>query len=75
MVAVASDVPDLPGRLARFLDGRVDGRSPDLTRRNIRPGDRCGLDLGPLSDRQLLIHLERRLRAFLQGCMITSPVG
>ena len=29
-------MPDLPARLARFLDGR----SPDLTRRDIRPSDR-----------------------------------
>jgi PPM family protein phosphatase len=40
LVADAADVPDLPARLARFLDGRVDGRSPDLTGRHLRPGDR-----------------------------------
>lgn len=40
LVADAPDVPDLPARLARFLDGRADGRSPDLTRRDIRSGDR-----------------------------------
>lgn len=36
----ARSVPDLPARLSRFLDGRVDGRSPDLTVRSLQPGDR-----------------------------------
>jgi len=40
LVADAADVPDLPERLSRFLDGRVDGRSPDLTTWDLRPGDR-----------------------------------
>ncbi len=31
LVADAASVPDLPERLSRFLDGRIDGRSPDLT--------------------------------------------
>lgn len=40
LVADAPSVPDLPARLARWLDGRADGRSPDLTVRDLRPGDR-----------------------------------
>lgn len=40
LVADASDVPHLPERISRFLDGRADGRSPDLTRRHLRSGDR-----------------------------------
>lgn len=40
LVADAASVPNLPGRLARFLDGRPDGRSPDLTPAHLRPGDR-----------------------------------
>ncbi|MBQ0892772.1 SpoIIE family protein phosphatase [Micromonospora sp. U56] len=30
----------MPEKLARFLDGRTDGRSPDLTVLQLRPGDR-----------------------------------
>jgi serine/threonine protein phosphatase PrpC len=40
VVAEASIVPTLPERLARFLDGRVDGRSPDITVRTFDAGDR-----------------------------------
>jgi len=40
LVAQANAVPDLPERLARFLDGRKDGRSPDLTIFQLHPGDR-----------------------------------
>jgi serine/threonine protein phosphatase PrpC len=40
LVADAGGVPNLPERLARFLDGRVDGRSPDLGTWELRPGDR-----------------------------------
>ncbi|MCM0673928.1 protein phosphatase 2C domain-containing protein [Micromonospora phytophila] len=40
LVSDAGDVPDLPEKLARFLDGRTDGRSPDLTVLQLRPGDR-----------------------------------
>lgn len=39
-VADAGDVPQLPERLARYLDGRLDGRSPDLAVWQLRPGDR-----------------------------------
>jgi protein phosphatase len=40
LVADATGVPDLPMRLSRYLDGRPDGRSPDLTIRDLQPGDR-----------------------------------
>ncbi|MFF3440680.1 PP2C family protein-serine/threonine phosphatase [Streptosporangium sp. NPDC002721] len=40
LVADADSVPNLSGRISRFLDGRADGRSPDLTTRELRPGDR-----------------------------------
>src|SRR5207248_2430761 len=40
LVADAASVPDLPERLSRWLDGRADGRSPDLSVRDLRPGDR-----------------------------------
>jgi PPM family protein phosphatase len=40
LVADAASVPNLPERLSRFLDGRTDGRSSDLTPRTLRPGDR-----------------------------------
>jgi PPM family protein phosphatase len=40
LVADAARVPHLPERLARFLDGRKDGRSPDLTALGLRAGDR-----------------------------------
>ncbi|MEU6077572.1 protein phosphatase 2C domain-containing protein [Micromonospora sp. NPDC047074] len=40
LVADAADVPNLPERLARFLDGRLDGRSPDITLLALTPGDR-----------------------------------
>lgn len=40
LVADANDVPQLPARISRFLDGRVDGRSPDLIMQSVCPGDR-----------------------------------
>ncbi|WP_329088739.1 MULTISPECIES: PP2C family protein-serine/threonine phosphatase [unclassified Streptosporangium] len=40
LVADADSVPHLAGRISRFLDGRADGRSPDLTARELRSGDR-----------------------------------
>lgn len=40
LVADADAVPHLPERLARFLDGRTDGRSPDLTPLQLQSGDR-----------------------------------
>ncbi|MEU0518804.1 protein phosphatase 2C domain-containing protein [Streptosporangium sp. NPDC006007] len=40
LVADANSMPNLSGRISRFLDGRPDGRSPDLTVRELRSGDR-----------------------------------
>jgi protein phosphatase len=40
LLADAASVPNLPERLSRWLDGRADGRSPDLTTWDLRPGDR-----------------------------------
>ena len=40
LVAGAASVPNLSGRLSRWLDGRADGRSPDLVVRKLNPGDR-----------------------------------
>jgi serine/threonine protein phosphatase PrpC len=58
LVANARTVPNLPERLARFLDGRPDGRSPDLTTLNLQPGDRLLLCSDGLSSYvpQELIH-------------------
>ena len=40
LVAGAATVPTLPEKITRFLDGRQDGRSPDITRHELHPGDR-----------------------------------
>ncbi|MEO3856855.1 protein phosphatase 2C domain-containing protein [Acrocarpospora sp. B8E8] len=40
LVSDAGSVPNLSGRISRFLDGRVDGRSPDLITQELRSGDR-----------------------------------
>jgi serine/threonine protein phosphatase PrpC len=40
LLADATDVPNLGERLSRWLDGRADGRSPDLTTWDLCPGDR-----------------------------------
>ncbi|MFF0152781.1 PP2C family protein-serine/threonine phosphatase [Micromonospora sp. NPDC005203] len=40
LVAGAQEVPNLPEKLTRFLDGRDDGRSADLTPLQFHPGDR-----------------------------------
>jgi protein phosphatase len=40
LVSGAERVPQLPERLVRFLNGRPDGVSPDLTAREVCPGDR-----------------------------------
>jgi protein phosphatase len=40
LVAEAAADPGMSERITRFLDGRADGRSPDLTVWDLRPGDR-----------------------------------
>jgi protein phosphatase len=40
LLADAASVPNLPASLSRFLDGRADGRAPDLTTWDLAPGDR-----------------------------------
>jgi serine/threonine protein phosphatase PrpC len=40
LVADANIVPNLPERMTRWLDGRPDGRSPDLMTLDLRSGDR-----------------------------------
>lgn len=60
LVADAGDVPNLPERITRFLDGRVDGRSPDLTARELRPGDRfllCSDGLSGVVSRNHIRHV------------------
>jgi serine/threonine protein phosphatase PrpC len=57
LVAVADTVPDLPERMTRWLDGRPDGRSPDLTTLDLRPGDRlllCSDGLSSYVPRELI---------------------
>ena len=49
LLSGADEVPNLPEKLARFLDGRRDGRSPDLTSFTLRPGDRVLLCTDGLS--------------------------
>lgn len=49
LVAEAASVPNLPDRLARFLDGRQDGRAPDITLLTLIPGDRLLLCTDGLS--------------------------
>ena len=57
LVSDAASVPHLPERLARFLDGRADGRSPDLTTRHLHAGDRfllCSDGLSPVVPNHLI---------------------
>jgi PPM family protein phosphatase len=57
LVADAASVPNLPERISRFLDGRADGRSPDLTTWDLCPGDRfllCSDGLSAAVPRELI---------------------
>jgi protein phosphatase len=40
LVADANIAPSLPERMTRWLDGRPDGRSPDIVALDLHPGDR-----------------------------------
>ncbi|OJF13938.1 PP2C family protein-serine/threonine phosphatase [Couchioplanes caeruleus] len=67
LVGGAERVPELPGRLSRFLDGRRDGRSPDLVPLVVLPGDRlllCSDGLSnPVPDGTIAAALGRPARA------------
>ncbi|WP_141580170.1 PP2C family serine/threonine-protein phosphatase [Actinomadura sp. WMMA1423] len=57
LLSDAATVPGLPPRIARFLDGRADGRSPDLTVRELKAGDRlllCSDGLSGVVDLQAI---------------------
>lgn len=57
LVSDASAVPNLPPKMSRFLDGRVDGRSPDLNIRELADGDRfllCSDGLSAVVPRHLI---------------------
>lgn len=49
-------------RLTRYVDGRADGRSPDLTVLEVKPGDRFLLCSDGLSSYVPLVEIERTLR-------------
>jgi serine/threonine protein phosphatase PrpC len=61
LLAHASSMPNLPERISRFLDGRVDGRSPDLAPFEARPGDRLLLCSDGLSSFVGHDHIEKTL--------------
>lgn len=81
LLAGAAKVPTLPERLSRFLDGRVDGRSPDLSPIDVRPGDRLLLCSDGLSSyveheaiREVLV-TESRDRAVERLIALTLDAG
>ncbi|SDI55087.1 protein phosphatase [Sinosporangium album] len=65
LLADASSVPGFSGRISRFLDGRPDGRSPDLATWELRADDRFLLCSDGLSSavRSELIHESLRSSA------------
>jgi protein phosphatase len=62
-VAGAATVPTLPEKITRFLDGRQDGRSADVTRHQLHPGDRILLCSDGLSSYVPHDIIENALRA------------
>jgi protein phosphatase len=67
LVADAASVANLPERLSRFLDGRLDGRSPDITMWKLQPGDRFLLCSDGLSS--FVPHAE------IQDVLTSSPTA
>jgi PPM family protein phosphatase len=72
LVADAEDVPNLPERLARWLDGRSDGRSPDLASWNLRDGDRFLLCSDGLSSYVPLELIEAAVRSSLSPSAVAE---
>jgi len=74
-------VPRLDERISRFLDGRADGRSPDLAIFKARPGDRlllCSDGLSSYVDRDTIVAgvaRESREQAVEQLIASTLEVG
>lgn len=69
LVSNAATIPKLPERITRFLDGRVDGRSPDLSTHKLNPGDRFLLCSDGLSGPVPLGQIREALR------VTTDPDG
>jgi serine/threonine protein phosphatase PrpC len=63
LVAGAATVPTLPEKITRFLDGRQDGRSADVTRHQLHVGDRILLCSDGLSSYVPHDVIENALRA------------
>jgi serine/threonine protein phosphatase PrpC len=63
LVAGAAAVPTLPEKITRFLDGRQDGRSADVTRHQLHAGDRILLCSDGLSSYVAHDVIENTLRA------------
>jgi serine/threonine protein phosphatase PrpC len=64
LVAAAANVPHLSEKIARFLDGRADGRSPDLTLHDLNSNDRVLLCSDGLSGVVPVEALQGALNAF-----------
>jgi serine/threonine protein phosphatase PrpC len=71
LVADAKEVPDLPEKLTRFLDGRKDGRSPDLRTLQLCSGDRILLCSDGLSS----YVPEQLVRKTLRSASSPSPAA
>jgi protein phosphatase len=63
LVADADGVPNLGERLVRWLNGRADGRSPDLTTWELRSGDRFMLCSDGLSSYVQFERIDGTLRS------------
>lgn len=63
LIADAATVPNLPERLSRFVDGRPDDRSPDITTWQLSAGDRFMLCSDGLSSYVARESIDRVLRS------------